>query len=330
MSTDQSNAPLPDVVDQSSTVGFASAPQTPADLINKSARDASSIMQFAFPNEQIKYYMTFNMAKYNFGAGNAGRTLAASETIGQIRLPLPDSLRDLQSVDWTQSNLLAQGFAAAGGILGGAAGLIAGAHSQSVAAVGKSALGVAGVGSIAAGLATAAGMAVRLTGIAPNQFVTVLLNGPQYKQHNFSWSLAAKTPQEAENIRQIIQVFNNCMAPGLGGSGLYWTFPNIFYIKFVPNPEYIFEFKPSVLVNFAVDYAGGHVPSFLRSDSATNNLNAPESVTIQAQFLEIEYWKNGDFNDITNFGSQESPTIIAPQEGIPAEQTFNPTGGPLP
>jgi hypothetical protein len=87
------------------------------------------------------------------------------------------------------------------------------------------------------------------------------------------------------------------MAPGLALSGAIFTFPKIFQISFSPNPIYMYKFKPAVLEGLTVNYAPGGQPSFYRASGETDGQNPPEGLDIAMQFLELEYWLNGDFVD---------------------------------
>lgn len=314
---DSSTATLNQPITPRSTQGFATSVTSPADTIHPHLASFSQTTSLQFPQEDIKYKFNIRIAEYSSRIGGQAPR-PTPETAASIILPLPESLRDIQTVDWTRENVLRDAFTIAGGLIGGGA-LLFGARGQttkeSLTQMGRTAglAGVAGAGLYAVGLGT------RLAGWAPNQFITILLNGPEYKQHNLSWLLAAKTPEEAEVLRKIVQLLNNSMAPKLGTgidqlggflAGWYWNFPSIFFLEFSPNPQYLFRFKPSVMTNFMVDYAGDHVPSFLRSDNATKaggqqNLNPPEALRITMQFLEIEYWKSGEFNET---GTQISGT----------------------
>ena len=283
----------------------AASPVPVGPTVAASQAAATQIYQMQFPSDLPKYYFTMATIAWN----QAANTNLIVNTTASLALPLPNELVDSQSVRWNQANMLAEVFSAGGKILGGLAAMAAArALSMSVAAA------VVGSASVAEGLGQATGDYLRVTqGIAPNQFITVLFESPEYKQWQFSWTLAANNPQEAEQIRQIIAWLNNNQAPSLGtgttvlgksvGAGLYWNFPSVFLLSFVPNSDYLFKFKPAVLTNFVVDYAGGHAPAFFRADSGTNagggaSQNAPVSVTFHMQFLAIEYYKSGDY--VTN------------------------------
>ena len=133
-------------------------------------------------------------------------------------------------------------------------------------------------------------------GFAPNQFVTVLYIGPEYKQHMFSWNLSARDREESETLRRIINVFKKSMSPTLRYGGLVWGYPCIYRILFRPNNEQLYKFKPMCLKEFRVNWAPAGRPSFYRGDQRDRG-GAPEGVNITATFLEMEYWHQGHMKE---------------------------------
>jgi hypothetical protein len=156
------------------------------------------------------------------------------------------------------------------------------------------------------------------TGLAPNQFLTVLLQGPSYKEHDFSWKLAPRNPKESESVRLIIATLNNAMAPAMGGAtgNAFFQFPKIFSIAFNnPNGEmkYLYKFKPCVLKTMSVNYMPSGAPAFYRQTEA------PDAVEIRCHFMELEFWLQGDFDsnqgqgggDFDNwFGAQSEADLL--------------------
>lgn len=128
-----------------------------------------------------------------------------------------------------------------------------------------------------------------MTGLVPNRFEVVLLHGPQFKKHSFSWNFSPRSTEEAETLNLIIRKLNNYMSPGLTAAGALFTFPMIFTTEFVPNSDYIFKFKPSVLTNFDVMYnRPDEIPAFHKDSK-------PTDIRMAMTFLELEYWLTGQF-----------------------------------
>lgn len=278
---------------------IAPDPVPPKERIDATAASASSIKTYTYPDDKMKYFLDIGIGEYGqgsfigdvstVGGGAFARRSLSIDT--NIRLPIPEQVQDQQTADWVEENILKD-------IFGTAASLVAAVTAARIQSVGAGITALAGAAFVG-GAAQAASIGARLSGIAPNQMITVLFSGPKYKQHTFSWVFSPQTPGEAEQLRLIIATLNNRMAPGIY-KAVFWSFPSLFQLKFcpdvgVPQNTYMFDFKPAVLVNAAFDYAGGHVPSFRRKDGATNNKNPPQAIRMTLQFLEIEYWLNGDF-----------------------------------
>lgn len=290
--------------------------------INSNLDNLTSFDVLQFPADRPKYYLSMQIANYSRQSLLQLGTLTPRET---IILPLPTQLIDAQGVSYQETSLGAFGAAVQavtndGSIMKNTIdatnqlvteGNLSGAFNKGVellkdaAAQGKNASlagaaqGAAGIGAnYALGESDATRAVAGVLGYSPNQFFTILLKGPQYKKHQFSWKFSPRNEQESRNLRLIIQKLNNYMAPGLRLSGAIFAFPQIFQLAFMPNSSYMFKFKPAVLESFTVNYAGSGIPAFYRASLATNNLNAPESIEIVCSFMELEYWIAGDFKNV--------------------------------
>lgn len=283
--------------------GFASSgfntPNDPNVQISTidAATASSAILQY--PLDRGKYFMSFDIFEYSRESLTTLGHLKESGYQG-IVLPLPQQLIDKHDVSWTDKaeigiltgnalNNVKPIIAAAGG---GVKGNLAGITTVVGAEIGQTLL--AGQDSVlSSGLIPGA---EALLGLSPNQFMTVLFVGPQYKRHSFSWNVSPHNKKEAEVLRQIVKTFNNAMSPNLTAGGAIWTFPKIFKMAFFYNCKFLFKFKPAVLTSLVINYSPGGRPAFYR-DTAEAGENAPEGMTINAQFLELEYWLEGNYND---------------------------------
>lgn len=291
------------------TLSSFNSPTTPAQVIPQRIREQTQVEQLVFPLEKPKYFMNLGIGDYSF--------LTRTATLSSyIRLPMPDKVRDTNSTSFNQTPLsafvgtTAEAVSATAksvsdniqkgeGVLktttdafntikqGGANMAVAGAYEGVRTAVSTV--------SSAVGLGDIGGQLIGLAGYAPNQFLTVMLKGPQFKKYSFSWVLSPDNPQEAVNIKNIIKTLNKARATDLTGLGLFFKFPKIFQLSFKPDDEYLYQFKPAVMEHFVVDYFGGRAPSFLKANASTNNKNPPESVIITASFLELEFWLAKDY-----------------------------------
>ena len=291
------------------TLSSFNSPTTPAQVIPQRIKEQTQVDQFVFPLEKPKYFMNLGIGDYSF--------LTRSATISSyIRLPMPDKVRDVNSTSFNQTPLSAfvgttveavgataksvsDNIQKGEGFLKTTSDAIATmnqgvAKTTAAAAYEVARTGVSTVGS-AIGLADMGGQLIGLGGYAPNQFLTVMLKGPQFKKYSFSWVLSPDNPQEAVNIKNIIKTLNKSRATDLTGMNLFFKFPKIFQLSFKPDDEYLYQFKPAVMEHFVVDYFGGRAPSFLKANASTNNKNPPESVIITASFLELEFWLAKDY-----------------------------------
>jgi hypothetical protein len=225
---------------------------------------------------EASYFTKIQIATYN-------RTSITSypklNTGGGIILPIPQALNDSHTVNWSEEPLnLAGGAAEAGSqFLQGNVGAASAIAATSAAAKASQALGAAG------------NVVQALAGLAPNEFLTVLLKGPTYKKYTLSWLVSANTPEQSRLFKEIIKRVNASMAPEpMGG---VFKYPNVFQVslhKGASENQFLYKFKPAVLDNFSVNYAGGGIPGFY-SDGA------PQAIILSMAFHEIEFWKPSDF-----------------------------------
>lgn len=295
----------------------------------------SGINSLIFPLERPKYFMNIAYSSYS----RTNLTQVNFNSVGSITLPLPLQLVDNHEVDYAEEEL----GMVAGGIMAGVGALSESATAEQIARQSAQAEvnNSQGWGNLAAnwGLGIADSLtgtnlqsAVQaMAGYAPNKFLTILLKGPKYKQHDFSWKLVPKNKQEAETIRNIICELNNRMAPSLTGGGFLFSFPDIFHLSFHPNAGYLYKFKPAVLRNFQVNYAPGGTPAFYHTTSGGDD-NAPESVELRMTFLELEFWLHSDFNtsnDPSQFrgGNRSGRNNPLPQPQAPSQTSPLPNNG---
>lgn len=251
------------------------------DLSDIEGTNNSSVNFLQFPKDRAKYFMTLGMSNYARKGGNLMEM--EMHVTDHITLPLPQQMVDNHGVNYEQKELSSV-VGASADTISAAVGLDTG---QALASLGN-ALGGLGLEALKTILGGNISDAISAQyGIASNQFLTVMLKGPQYKKHEFSWKLSPRNEQESESIRNIILTLNNAIAPGLAGP--VFTFPKVFEIKFNPNENLLYKFKPAVVESMSVNYAPSGAPAFYR------RTNAPDSVEIRLQFLELEFWLAGQF-----------------------------------
>lgn len=250
---------------------------------------AASASTYAFPRDLGPHYIniTIKEAKTTPTIGGVvSQRNAILNTKNYIRLPLPDSLRDVNEVMYTEEGAISASSITGvlTNLLTSAAGLRAGSVSG----------GLGDVGALAEAKAR--------TGLAPNQMLTVLLKGPKYKTHTLSWKLYPRNAGESATLKYIIESLKTSSRPGLAGSRSFFTFPNIFEISF-SNPGYLFHFKPAVLESVVVNYTPSGQPNLYRETAA------PDGIELSLTFLELEYWMSGEEE---NFWTETAPNRLAP------------------
>ena len=146
------------------------------------------------------------------------------------------------------------------------------------------------------------GRGLAASGLAINTFKSVTLSAPQFRRHNLTFKMAPKDFNEAKAIQKIAYLLRRAMTPKRAAGGLLFEFPDIFLIAFSPNSKFLYKFKPCVLERINVDYTGGNqAPGFYRQQGNPSNA-PPESVVITLQFLELEYWLDGNRSDYKTDG----------------------------
>jgi hypothetical protein len=256
-----------------------------------------------YPIDTPKYVMAFSIQQYNRSSLNRVGTFVASGYPG-IVLPLPEQLSNLNESKWSEQDT---------GLMSLAAASISG-----LASLGPR--GAQGAGTLNAFVNQVGGAAGKVVGevgqawlgATPNQFQVMLYRGPSYKQHSFTWQLSPQNFKEADIIRMMCLTFQNAMAPTIvtvGGSNVgqaLWGFPQVFRIRLYPNSKWMYKFKPCVLTHFTVNYTPAGRPSFARNVNGQIGENPPEGITIQARFMEMEYWIAGNY---TNYNDPEDTDV---------------------
>lgn len=294
---------------------------SPSSLIPNSARyyaakasrklsAGTAVGGLVFPLDNPKYRFKINLSRFNGYTGLGGTPGSINSTgSGTIILPLPSELLDRQDIKYTEY---------AFGSLGGALGAVVGPSANRIANnLGNTTIQSLGGEVVAAGKelannagAVAAGAAAQIAqnsarpvvagieafaGVAINQFFTILLEGPTYKQYHYTWDLLPRDERESRTIRDIIRRLRIAASPDLTGGNLLWKFPEIAQCEFMPHGNgkntFMYRFKPAVIESLAVDFApGGGGAGFYKGID-----NAPEGVRISIAFKEIEYWLRRDW-----------------------------------
>jgi hypothetical protein len=250
----------------------------------RSIEGTPGIKGLRFPSDVGKYYMRIEINTYDRGVlsaasmGGFGTAGGVMSQIGSVILPLPQNLVDNNSTSFSEESM--------GDIVGGAIDVVSDGLGMAAASatrgISSKLINFGAIGDKASKIGFAA------AGITPNKLMTVVLQGPQYKKHSFSWQLYPKTAQESMELNEIINLLKKSMRTKLYGQNFFFEFPKVFQLSFLPNQDYLYAFKPAVMESMSVNYTPSGSPNFY------GKTGAPDGVTITMNFLELEYWLSED------------------------------------
>lgn len=241
----------------------------------KNIESGTNAGSYVFPTDIGSHYMTIAISeatrKTSLGGGTKFGGMSFKSK-NYIRLPLPEHIKDINEVEYT-----AEGVVSASSTAGAIVGTIAPQGSF-----------LGGILDVASKQGVGAELRAR-SGTSPNQMLTILLKGPKYKTHSFSWKLYPKNKNESNNIQSIIDTLKSNSRPGLSDNGWFFTFPHIFKLSFTTGSssseaKYLFQFKPAVLQSVVVNYTPSGAPALYR------DTGAPDGVELTLSFMELEYW----------------------------------------
>ena len=266
--------------------------------------------------------------------GPQGTKDKAKNNLGSIILQMPSNIQDGNAVDYGESKMNTLMGAAAGvigaGIEGGGeiiSGMLGKDKAGVEAAKGKmsqqmkNAIGTdasvmdaasesvsakatsAGLGALGANV-SAAQLLARQTGQIFNPNMELLFNGPALRSFNFSFKMTPRSPEEAQECKNIIRSFKSNMAPktkntgSLGGSGVFLKTPNVFELRYMKGGgehPFLHKFKQCFLTNISVNYTGEGV-------YATYDDASPISMQLDLSFKELEPIYDVDYDDAGGVG----------------------------
>lgn len=259
-----------------------------------------------------------NSENFNFNASELPQKTKLKKNNGTIILPMPSNIQDGNSVDFAASNL--DGLTAA--VYGGVMNAIktkppdsimdtSNYFSQIVESVvnpfAKNANGFkkAFLAQIAAqaaniplgGSLTRDAVFARQSGEILNQNVELLFNGVNLRSFKFSFKLTPRGPEEAQQVKLIINAFKRNMAAKIGSeNGIFLGTPNVFELTYKqgqkPHP-FLHSFKQCVLTDMSVNYTG-------EGTYAVYNDSTPVSMSLELGFKELEPIYDTDYNGDDN------------------------------
>ena len=196
--------------------------------------------------KNAKDFILFSIFEYDGGAVTISKAGATETTrkkgsaITTIALPIQSTIQDSITCDWKEDSL---DFIKAGAAIAGLEFMETGGVKKSGAQIqqalqaaakkgsdGKTAAGNAVSTALLEG-ALGANLRSRFSGEVMNPNLELLFNGPTLRTFNFSFFMSARSPEEATDIKKIINAFKKNMAPRTTAS-LFLKTPNIFQIEY--------------------------------------------------------------------------------------------------
>ena len=241
--------------------------------------------------------LTSSLGQFGFG----DRSLEGRGSLGSVVLPVPSGIADSNGCDWGSDKMnaleIAAGIAAIQGIKGDFEGAVNTASNAVGTATGPGAGDVkTAIASLMAGAATGTGsqLLARTAGAVINPNMELLFNGPVLRDFSFTYTLSARSKEEAESIIKIIRFFKQGMSPIKSNSNLFLKAPHTFRIQYKLRGEqdhpFIGTVKECALKTCAVQYTP-QVPY------ATFHDGVMASYQMTLSFTELEPVFNNDYED---------------------------------
>ena len=232
------------------------------------------VVKFKQPNFSVKKEAPFITAQTQTQAQEKGEQI-----VGHVILPMPQYIKDDNSVEWGSSKLNpleAAGLAAAfetieGGIPGFAnalTGLAKGGTNAALSNANISSLQSAIAGKVvnfAGGNVNLKSVIARTTGQVLNANQELLFEGPTLRSFSFIFDLAPRYSEEGLEIMKMIRFLKKSMAAKANDqSGFFLQSPDLFKIKYMSGKNdhpFLNRFKVCALTNMTVNYTGSNTYS---------------------------------------------------------------------
>ena len=266
------------------------------------------VVKYAYPGLELK--QTNILQRTSTQALDDSGSLKNPEY--QILLPMPQGISDTNLVKWGQDEINPIEAAVTAGALtamegnpgkalnnltGAIKSVLTSGNAQNLATSYAAAKALGSFG----GNVTAEGILARSTGQVLNSNMELLFQGVQLRSFNFTFNLAPREENEADQIKQIIRTFKQSMAAktsGGTGAGLFISSPEVFQLTYKSGNKkhpFLHSFKPCALVSMGVDYAGSGI-------YATYEDSTPVHMKLSLSFQELNpiYFEDYDKIPLTD------------------------------
>ena len=280
--------------------------------------------QFRYPRKRLDNtsdYLEIKIFDYVAGKFDARSIPPTSQTArqrlkpkqnspkGYILLPIPQNVSDSISVSWGEDRInpieAVVAGAAAGLIEGGPKSLSLNAFNsyfEQLKSAGKNVSPefqkavvqyfAAKATNIAGGNVSPQSLIARTTGQILNSNLELLFEGINLRQFQFTFDMAPRSRNEAEEVKQIIRTFKKEMSARSGGAGsgsnsnigLFISAPSLFQLTYKSGPNkhpFLNTFKPCALTDVAVNYTASGTYSTYEDGS-------PVHIQMGLTFKEID------------------------------------------
>ena len=237
---------------------------------------------------------------------------------GSVTLPITTGIKDLNSVDWqgsTMNPIQAFGAAAAMNIIekkGRRAEALGDALNEAGDFLTKNDDAAKALNTMIAGEAVGTqNLLSRATGAIANPNMELLFNAPGLRAFDFTFQMSPRDPNEAKQIKSIINFFKQGMSVKTTSTNVFLKAPNIFNIDYVTFDENgkmiehpsINRIKTCALLSCSVDYTPNN--SYMTySDSSRSMV----SYTMNLQFNELDPVYESDYYTGLAMQDSQSPS----------------------
>jgi len=238
-----------------------------------------------------------------FGA----RTAMNERKAGTVVLPIQPSITDSNNVQWSQETLNAgeaiAATAALSGIKGGAGALVESLKSGSELLKNANPELKAAIAAYFAGEAAGVkGLLTRTTGAIVNPNMELLFNGPLLRNFSFSFTMSAREPSEAVQIKKIIRFFKQGMSVKRASTGLFLKTPHTFRIQYLHKDKehpWLNKIKECALTGCNVNYTSA-------GNYATYYDGSMTSYEMTLTFGELEPIYDDDYAELVPGGNSDT------------------------
>ncbi len=289
-----------------SPASYYGVTETPTETSGSSTA-GGTVLSFPSDIENVKYFITFTFYKDNYRGEYFNRP--EKDITGRIRMPMPSALVETFNMGYSGQSLgTVFGYLASTGVPNDIVNILKNTNKDTIETIVSNASNVgarmkediANPNTLIAGIRyalskfTDSGARVLdvATGTALNPYHSLFFDGPELRNHNFSFRLSPNSEKESITLKNIIKTFKLRMHPEI--DGLLFKYPDTCIIELSSrvNSFPLYTLYRSVLKGMSVNYAPNNVPSFFK-----NGID-PVEVALELNFAEIQPITRRDIEDI--------------------------------